>query len=116
MKMTSCYIYLDDAVTLIQAAGMQVGQAVPTRDVIEISQDTEDFNKHVSAMLMAIVSEMVEVGMMTEERLQEGLMKKLAEVDRYHTENKDAVLKSLEGTGAQEILPRLYPSDEEEDE
>lgn len=90
----TCYFYLKDAAALVRACGYDV-IGVPAPEANEVPGHTsKEFEKHVSAMLMAIVHEMMSVRITHEERFEAVLAEMLAKVDQFHAENKAAALKA----------------------
>jgi len=113
---TSCYVYLQDAAELAAAGGFNmIPMDSPMPQVSAGLPENTEFNKHISAMLMAIVDELVEVKVTTPERFEQVLTRHLANVDRWHEDDKRVALKeSLKSHGGAQILGRLYPNGESE--
>jgi hypothetical protein len=107
-RVITCYVYVNDALALLEASP----NAVITRsgpDEVPVAKaegpSQSDYNKHASAMLMALVQELVDMKITNEERFERIVTEKLALVDQVAAEKK--------GTDKL-VMNRLHPAEEPE--
>lgn len=129
-KMVSCYIYLDDARRLlfcdaslagppadtdeddaIELPPDQIGDEVAVRAASLLSQllvekkvNRDDYERHVSAMLLTVVNLLVDTGIVKEDIFEQRLSNYQRLVDEWVTEARDDI-----GDVDKKILNRLYP-------
>jgi len=102
MQVTSCYIYLRDAIELCQAAGYSPHPKAQDQPSSVPGHTNRDFEKHVSALVMTVISELISVGATTKERFETRFAQKLAVVDQMHEADK---------TSAKELMKGLFDGD-----
>jgi hypothetical protein len=112
-KLVSAYVYLSDAEALMLAAGVKVAKPVPVQPIGPTTQvltsdipHQGDFNRWVTAYLLALTREMRDVGALKADRFEQSLAQSLQLVDEVATEKKDAILSKLEKQD-RDILDRL---------
>lgn len=117
-KLVSAYVFRGDAETLLKACGVETGAAVPVaRPVPPMPQVTVrhpdqpqqgDFNRWVTAYLLAMTRELREVGALKATPFEQSLLESLSLVDEVATEKKDEIMAKLDKID-KAILDRLGP-------
>lgn len=110
-----CFIYMEDALTLLQAGGAVVefdaSRPAPARSAaIEASSLKENFRMS-AAHDMAIISLMIRTGICTEAKYEEEFTRCLAAIDRIDSENQSGFEEQLRD-GAKPLLERLRHIDD----
>ena len=123
-KIVTCYVYMDDAKRLLFSEASLAGppvdrgesdaseeDAVAMRATHLMSEmlkekkiDRDDFERHVSAMLLSITKILVDTAIIKEDQFEKMLVTYQRLVDEWVTENRSAA-----SVGDKLILDRLYP-------
>ena len=123
-KIVTCYVYMDDAKRLLFSEASLAGppvdrgesdvseeDAVAMRATHLMSEmlkekqlDRDDFERHVSSMLLSIVKILVDTSIIKEGQFEKMLVNYQRLVDEWVTENRSKV-----SGGDKIILDRLYP-------
>ena len=123
-KIVTCYVYMDDAKRLLFSESSLAGPPVPRGKSDESDEDAlatrathlasemlkektidrDDFERHVSAMLLSVTKILVDTSIIKEEQFEKMLVTYQRLVDEWVTENRDAASE-----GEKQILGRLYP-------
>ena len=123
-KIVTCYVYLDDAKRLLFSDASLAGPPVlrdesdtPAEDEIamraahlmsemlkEKQIDRDDFERHVSSMLLTVVRILVDSSIIKEDQFEKLLVTYQRLVDEWVTESRDTASE-----GDRLILGRLYP-------
>ena len=94
-RFKNCYVYVEDAAALLDENERQniaeFGEPdPPSLHTINTVGPTQDqFNRHASAMLMAILDEMIEVKMTNPERFETVLARCTSRVDQFTAEQHE---------------------------
>ena len=113
-KLVSAYVFRGDAETLLRACGTEPAKVpmavpVPAATVRHPDQPQQgDFNRWVTAYLLAMARELREVGALKPAPFEQSLLEALSLVDEVATEKKDAIMAQLDKTD-KAILDRLGP-------
>lgn len=92
------FVYLEDAKQLLLSAGY----AVEPREKVAADRKGEEltgvttWNRHMVAFFLAVLHEIISVGVTTEERFEPLVAKMLTVVDNKHAEDLDAVKELID--------------------
>ncbi len=127
-----CITYVHDAIKLVKMAGFNIEPAFtllprtsghqPPGDLMEGAgpppstagagapwvEEEVAYKRHVSAMLMAIVKELDEIGAVSKSRFENTFTTMLAKVDQFHKEDVDKRYGTPQ-SAAEGVLQKLYP-------
>jgi len=97
----SCYVYPEDAFNLIQAEGAIHGpgafkpESVQPAAINTVGPTQDEFNKHITALCMAMLDELVEVKITNRERFESVLAKCVARVDQFTAEQHEGLQPAI---------------------
>lgn len=116
LKLLSAYVFVSDARALIAAIDDE--QAVKksfigprTEKITQALPNQDNFNRWVSAYLLALVRELREIGAIKAELFENSLAESLQLIDEVTTEKKDAIMKGLDKID-KSIIDRLLGTEE----
>lgn len=110
-KMLTLYVYPQDCIALLQAAGYRVffDPASVSRNAVPLPNLLE-YHRQSSALLMAVIDELQRVGIVTDmDKFQTNLAQKLTMVDRFSSEMVHGEFPAQPGDLAQLVVRTLYP-------
>ena len=112
-KLACCYVYPSSARQLLQAvAESPTGGSAAADHVINPTE--EDWRRQMSAVIFAMISELIEIKALKPDLLEKAVHAKLARMDQWIADRDQSVLAGIPGAG-QQLLTTMYPprSDEE---
>lgn len=118
VSLVSAYVYVANAVQLLQAAGKHVGDRAPENPKIDVARALHDFqhdqvrfNQSLLAQMLAVISFIRHVGIATDEQFEAKYNESLQIVDEDYTRRKDhiAALKEQERLTEARLLERSMP-------
>jgi hypothetical protein len=109
-----CYVYPSAAQQLLEiASGMQ--QPVSHAAAYDDRPSAEDWRRQINAVLMAMISELVDVGALNEERLERAVAVSLSRLDHWIAD-RDARCAAKENPDCSNLIMNLmYPQEPSSD-
>jgi hypothetical protein len=102
-----CYVYPSSARRLLQAVAESPDGGNAAAAFVDNPTD-EDWKRQISAVIFAMVSELIDVGALKPDKLERTLVSKLAAMDQWIADRDARILGELPESG-HALLQTMYP-------